>query len=152
MLFAAVVRQAEDSRAVVYADTSQRTQSDERTVVLTAVIVGTLHKCALRKDVAHLQIRAHRRMQVTEHGAADCFIIILFHCILYFISLHLVFSNSSSLITYNSSLKYVSISLSPRPDTVSTTTSVGLNLIFSSAPSAWALSNAGMMPSSRVSS
>jgi hypothetical protein len=40
MLFAAVVRQAEDSRAVVYADTSQRTQSDERTVVLTAV-VGT---------------------------------------------------------------------------------------------------------------
>ena len=71
MLFAAVVRQAEDSRAVVYADTSQRTQSDERTVVLTAVIVGTLHKCALRKDVTHLQIRAHRRMQVTEHGALE---------------------------------------------------------------------------------
>ena len=101
MLFAAVVRQAEDSRAVVYADTSQRTQSDERTVVLTAVIVGTLHKCALRKDVTHLQIRAHRRMQVTEHGAADCFIIILFHCILYFISLYLVFSNNSSLITHH---------------------------------------------------
>lgn len=49
MLFAAVVRQAEDNRAVVYADTCQRTQSDERAVVLTAMIVGTLHKCALRK-------------------------------------------------------------------------------------------------------
>ena len=84
MFFAAVVRQSEDSHTMIYADTCQRTQSDERTVILAAMIVGTLHKCALRKDVAYLQIGAHRRMQVTKHGTADCFIVILFHCILYF--------------------------------------------------------------------
>lgn len=39
------------------------------------------------------------------------------------------------------------MSLSPRPDTVSTTTSSGLNFNFFSAPSAWADSSAGMIPS-----
>ena len=44
------------------------------------------------------------------------------------------------------------MSLSPLPDTVSTTMSEGWNFTFSSAPKAWADSSAGMMPSSRVSS
>ena len=47
---------------------------------------------------------------------------------------------------------YVSISLSPRPETVSTTTSSGVKFTLAKAPKAWALSKAGMIPSRRVNS
>ena len=47
--------------------------------------------------------------------------------------------------------RYVSMSLSPRPDTVSTAMSSGRKFRWSSAPSAWADSNAGIIPSVRVS-
>ena len=42
------------------------------------------------------------------------------------------------------------MSLSPRPETVRTTKSSGLNAIFGNVPKACELSNAGMMPSKRV--
>ena len=44
------------------------------------------------------------------------------------------------------------MSLSPLPEIVRTTISLGLNFIFRRAPNAWADSRAGMIPSIRVSS
>ena len=96
-----------------------------------------LSAVALCGKMSHLQMRAPAYASHREHGAAGCFVIILFHCILYFVSLHLMFSiaHHLSLITHH---KCVSISLIPvpyhqRPPVVSETSS-------SSAPSAWALS------------
>ena len=61
-------------------------------------------------------------------------------------------NHTSYFVFYSLYIKYVSTSLSPRPETVSTTTSSVLKFSFFSAPRAWALSNAGIMPSSLVSS
>ncbi|EGF49179.1 hypothetical protein HMPREF9445_03326 [Bacteroides clarus YIT 12056] len=83
MFLACAVGQAEYGGSVVYADACHRTKPDERTVVLAAVIIGTLHERALRKDVAHFQISAYGSMQVAKHCTADRLIIILFHCFLY---------------------------------------------------------------------
>ena len=69
--FAPAVGQAEYGCAVVDADACQRAEGDEGAVVFASVIVGTLHEGALRKDVAHLQVSAYRRVQVAEQGAAD---------------------------------------------------------------------------------
>lgn len=62
------------------------------------------------------------------------------------------FQNSPYSLAISLWLRYVSTSLSPRPLTVSTTTSDGLNFIFCSAAMACALSMAGIIPSMRVSS
>ena len=49
---------------MVYGETGNGAQSDKRAVVFHSVVIGTFQQNTLRKQVAHLQVRAHRRMQV----------------------------------------------------------------------------------------
>ncbi|EGF51230.1 hypothetical protein HMPREF9446_03611 [Bacteroides fluxus YIT 12057] len=82
MLLTGTVGQTENGDTVVNADACHRTETDERTVVFAAMIIGTFHQGALWKEITYFQIRAHRSMQVAKYGAADCGIWILFHCLL----------------------------------------------------------------------
>ena len=62
--FTAFVRKDRSHDSVVYGETGNGVQSDKRAVVFHSVIIGTFQQNALRKQVAHFQVRAHRRMQV----------------------------------------------------------------------------------------
>ena len=78
-LLACAVRQAEQYLAVADGNAGQGAQADERTVVLVPVVVRTLHQGALREDVAHLQVGAHRGVEVAQEGAVVGVVSIGFH-------------------------------------------------------------------------
>ena len=67
------------SRAVRHLDVRYRLESDERAIVLAAMVVRTLHQSALREQVAQFQVSAYRRMNVAEHSLMNGMIFILSH-------------------------------------------------------------------------
>ena len=80
MFFYAAVRVGGSGCAMIDSDAGYRIQPDERTVVLTSMIVGTFHQCTLWENVAHFQIGTDRCMQVTQYGFASGGIGKSFHC------------------------------------------------------------------------
>ena len=60
------VGEAAETYAVLDADTCDGVERDERFRVLAAVIVATLHECALWISVAHLQVSADGRNEVAK--------------------------------------------------------------------------------------
>ena len=62
--FTAFVRKDRGHDSVVHGETGNGVQSDKRAVVFHSVVIGTFQQNTLRKQVAHLQVRAHGRMQV----------------------------------------------------------------------------------------
>ena len=90
----------------------------------------------------------HRTMLCADafRPSAEQSLYLALHCSLFFNFPIFQFSH------FHIALIKVSMSLSPRPDKVSTTTSVGLKFTMDSAPSAWADSSAGIIPSIRVNS
>ena len=77
------IRHAEDGDAMMDTHARQRTESDKRTVVLTAMIVGTLHQGTLGEQVTHFQVSAYWRMQITQHCFVYCFVVKCFHICLF---------------------------------------------------------------------
>ena len=69
--FTAFVWKDHGHDSVVYGETGNGVQSDKRAVVFHSVVIGTFQQNTLRKQVAHLQVRAHRRMQV----AGQCLVV-----------------------------------------------------------------------------
>ena len=66
------VRKATDACSVLDADTCNWVKRNERLRILAAMIVGTLHECALRISVANLQIGTYRRDKITQNLLARC--------------------------------------------------------------------------------
>ena len=62
MFFHAAVRVGGSGYTMVDSDAGYRIQSDERTVVLTSMIVGTFHQRTLWENVAYFQISTDRCM------------------------------------------------------------------------------------------
>ena len=48
--------------SMIDTDACYRIEGNKRTVVFASVIVGTLHECALREEIAYLEIGAYRSM------------------------------------------------------------------------------------------
>ena len=79
-LFAAFVGKHGGYGSVIDREACNGVQTDERTVVFHSVVVGTFQQDALRKQVAHLQVRADGSVQVAGQylvagGISKCF-----HC------------------------------------------------------------------------
>ena len=66
VLLGCAVGKAAKTCAVFDADTCDGVECDERFRILTAMIIGTFHKCALRISVAHLQVGADGRDEVAK--------------------------------------------------------------------------------------
>ena len=77
------IRQSIHGIPVVDTHTGQWTQSDERAVVLTTVIIRTFHQGTLRELVTQFQIGTHRRIEVAQYRTRCCCVVVSFHILLF---------------------------------------------------------------------